>query len=63
MTPQEIQNLIDIIIVIFAIAGLGGAMIFVFWALSRPLPPWNELHGEEYKKYKKGEKGKSDNTD
>ena len=31
--------------------------------LSRPLPPWNGLVGDEYKKYKEGGIGKSDNSD
>ena len=31
--------------------------------LTKPLPPWNGLYGEEYKKWKRGEKAKSDNSD
>lgn len=29
----------------------------------KPLPEWDNLHGEEYLKWKKGEKGKGDITD
>jgi hypothetical protein len=38
-------------------------IIIVVKVLTKPLPEWHGLTGEEYLKWKRGEKGKSDMSD
>ena len=50
--------IVEIIVAIIVILVAGA-----IWIFNKPLPPWYNLYGDEYKKWKRGEKGKPDNTD
>jgi uncharacterized protein HemY len=52
----------NIILAVIIIALITVIILFLKWAL-RPLPEWHGLTGEEYKKWKRGERGKSDMSD
>ena len=64
MTEEAIQSVMNWVMIIILITGLLASIAFVIHSIFfYKLPPWFGLYGEEYRKWKRGEKAKSDNSD